>query len=416
MSSKVKLILTLFFCGVFAFSCGEDDDEDDVIATGPSATSFGPSVIETDSQIMSLALNVLSSSTLGGSTSLALEDSESSVYAGCTSNGGPWDADTEARMLPENDEFAKQTFYCQLKSDESPDTVQGSFARNYNILCIIEEALGGTLQYDGTSNDLNVTPTTACGWAESQVNSVPEGGYPVTVTGSVPTEGPWTRQIDISLGDEAYQISFANDANSISFKAVDTWIHDSEEGNQALGSEEATGKSGGVISLNIADGTLRGEIIDTYWGRRARIFAQGTINTETAEFSEITTMEGIQGNFGRSGDTSTNAYIELASVKGDSTAGFKFNSTQMTCNDSCDASVNIEGSTLSQTGTECYPSTATCEGNDGISLGQTEEDYSFWKFGADLDDQDGTRSTIETWLDGAGIPTFTSVDKSVTID
>ena len=32
--------------------------------------------------------------------------------------------------------------------------------------------------------------------------------------------------------------------------------------------------------------------------------------------------------------------------------------------------------------------------------------------GASWDEQDGTRSAVETWLEGAGIPTFTEVTKA----
>jgi len=407
----------------FILACGDDDSDDSSgVTSGPSATNFGGDLIETDSQIMGLALNVLSSSTVSSVTTLALQSDVSSVYEGCSENGEPWDDDTNNRMAPDNDEFGKQTFYCQLKSDESPDTVRGSFARNYNILCSIEEAIGGQLTYDGTSQDVTIFPTTDCGWSEGSVDEAPATGYETTITSSTLTEGEWDRLIHITLpaGDMSFKIYIANDEESIAFKAVDDWTHDPEgNSNDALGDDEATGKSGGVIALNFVEGVLRGEIIDTYWGRRARIFAEGTIDAETAEFTDITKMEGLQGNFGISiHEGQTGSYIELASAKGTKADGFKFNSVRMMCHESnsCDPTQEINQAEIDSSGTECYPSTASCSGNDGIALGTEDEDFAFWMFGADMDDQEGSRSTVETWLEDAGVPTFSSVTKAVTID
>lgn len=426
-------IMAITIACAITLGCGKKDNDNDsdtdpseavVEAKTPPTTNQAPE-LNSGNAVVGYALSALSSATIGGSSAaLALEETASEKFPGCSLHGEPWDDTTGKRMDPSNDKFAGQTFRCQLTSNESVESVRGAFQQNKNILCDIERVVGSLVYEEaGKVYETVIMPTVDCGWAQHSVDEITAqsaSGIPATVTATALTSGDWQKKLHISATDAGvnFTLYITANATTVAFKQVDTWSQ-ADRGDDKIASlaDDATGISGGVISIDIANGTMRAETFDTYWGRRTRMLVKGTIDSTTGEFSAITAGEGLQGNFQLSSfDNKTGLYGEIASVKGDSASGYKFNSARYSCDSetsSCNAATSVSAASIISTGTEC--SDGTCEGNAGITIGTDAADFAFWKISATWDNQNGGKSAIETWLNSAGLPIFDSVTKDQTL-
>jgi hypothetical protein len=65
--------------------------------------------------------------------------------------------------------------------------------------------------------------------------------------------------------------------------------------------------------------------------------------------------------------------------------------------------------------TSCFPATAACTGNDGLTL-DPSADLGYLVLGASWDSNGNSRTAFQNWLKDAEPLTFTSISKSSVLD
>lgn len=414
-------------------SKSETEDETETAATEPTADEVATEKLTTGTLLLDYALTAMSSATVDSAAGLSLaEEGQSADYPRCDNNGAAWDSEASQRMQPKNSKFAAETFYCQLNFPSSPETVLGSLLQNKHIICDMERVLGD-LEYTEAGKvyaDTRIQPTVGCGWSQDAVDEMANADLKGTVTATLLTTSEWDRKLDITVPNVmSFTIFMRARDGIVSFKQVESWSQaERSQRLNLLGSstpfvaDDATGTRGTVITIDLKEGILRGEVGDTYWGRRTRVLAKGTFNTETGKFTAINEISAIQGNFDKSGDnpSTPSLYGEYATISGSSTGGFKTLSYRFKCTGSgnCSFGSSLSGAVevdTANSSTACVPSTAACTGNAGLTLDPTT-DLGFLAVGASWDTNGSTRSAFQTWLTGAGPLTFTSISKSSTLD
>lgn len=424
---KRQLILYLGLA-LSTVMCGESDDSDETAATTPAETTTpatsSPALdtqLTTGSLALGYALSAISSTVDNPSTALRLESSESTEYPGCSNNGEPWDSANNQRTEPSNPLFSPQTFYCQLASDESVETVMGELTQNRKILCEIERAIGEAVEFTEAGNvytNVAIELSLGCGWSQRAIDETNGQNLTATLTATALTEGDWQKQIVMEVpGVVSLSMLYTVTADTIAFKKYDTWSQqervDSGSGTNVFVASDATGLSGGLVAINLTEGTLRAEIGGSYWSRRVRMYAKGTLNATTGAFESVDELRALQSNFDYSGGdvNDPSLYGEVASVSGTATEGFKYISQRYNCRsqDSCDISQARTQVTLGTAQELCLPATATCSGNTGLVWTTDSAQYDFLMIGVVWDGQNGSKTTFENWIQTAAIPTFTTV-------
>jgi hypothetical protein len=423
----IAIGLTLSVAGCGKKDKDEDGDEDSDPAGVPMSPGSGTEStpeLATGAAVVGYALKALSSATVSDGAGLALDSTQDATFPECSNNGEPWDTTAGARMQPSNAAFAERTFHCQLRYPDSSETVRGSFEQNQNILCDVER-LVGTLAFTeaGTTYETHIVPTVGCGWAQSTVDEITAeagaDGFAATLVAKSYASGDWDKSLSLDAGDAGvnFTMYIKNGGGVIAFKQVQAWTQAARKARgdyNAAVDDDATGYSVGLVSLDTAGGVLRAETGDTYWGRRARLYVKGDVDLTTGEFSDITEGSGIVSNFDASFyNGQTSLYGEVASVKGDSTGGFKFRSARYGCDTSngCDVLTSVRtGVTLSDETSSC--SDGDCAAQTGLALDTEKATLDFLMLGVVFDDQDGAKAAWEAWADDAGLPTFTEVTKA----
>ncbi len=165
-------------------------------------------------------------------------------------------------------------------------------------------------------------------------------------------------------------------------------------------------KRSGVFYIDLANGVLKAENIDTYWSRRGRFYVKGTIDKEESKFSAITDIEAVHVNF----DYQTGLYGEVASVKGTADAGFLYQSGQYSCNaGKADCGITASGVEVSLATSKCLPATKSCTGNSGYTWDKASALGNFLQVGAAWDGVSSNRTALQNWLIDAEGLDFTSV-------
>ena len=405
------LLVTLLVTVISVTSCGKKKNDDG------SETPPYVSALALGSDAMGYGLNVLASTnraspsaTLTSVDTALLDSSQDSALPDCSVNGEPWDKITGARMQISNPKYSQTVFYCQTNSKKSPDTLAGTISQYKRVLCDVERVLG-SVEYTAAGKEyanVAMSTTEACGWSASQVMS----GMTATITAYAPTSGDWEKRLKIAIPASGidYDLYFTIKSNIVAFKAVEGWNQarriQSGDSNQNI-SSVATGTRGSVITIDVANGILRAESVDTYWSRRFRFYMKGTLNSTTGVFTTITDGQGIVANF----DSQTGLYAEIATAKGNETDGFLHGTYQFATTNV--ASVRTS-TTLSTNATACSK-TSGCAGQTAISFGTEAADFDFLMIGAAWDSQTNSRTAIQDWLTPAGFPTFTGATKDKTI-
>jgi hypothetical protein len=366
-----------------------------------------------------------------GSSLRLAEGGQSADYPRCDNTGAAWDSVTSERMRPQNSKFAAETFYCQLNFPSSPETVLGSLLQNKLILCDMERVLG-TLEYteEGKAyTNTPIQPTTGCGWTQDSVDEMSSANLKGTVTATLLTAGEWEKKLSLEVPNvKSFTIYMRARNGVVSFKQVESWSQ--AERSQRLNlldsstpfiADDATGTRGTVITIDLKNGVLRGEVGDTYWGRRTRMLATGTFNQETGKFTELTEMHAIQGTFDKGGNdpSAPGLYGEYSTISGTKAGGFKTHSYSLKCTgQSCNFGSTLTGAVevdSTNSSTSCFPASAACTGNDGLTL-DPSADLGYLLIGASWDNNGSTRSAFQTWLDKANPLTFSSISKSSVLD
>ncbi len=431
---KLRTIGSLILGMSVLAACSKSDSEEDAVtsSTEPTVEDVATDKLSTGTLLMDYALTAMSSATVASDSGLRLdEEGQSSTYPRCDNNGAAWDSQTSKRMMPKNSKFAADTFYCQLNFPSSAETVLGSLLQNKNVLCDMERVLG-ELEYTEAGKayaDALIQPSLGCGWSQKAVDEMGAAGLKGTVTATLLSSGDWDKKLAIVVPNFLNFTIFMRARDGIvSFKQVEGWTQaERSQRLKLLGSsspfiaDDAAGTRGTVITIDLKKGVLRGEVGDTYWGRRTRILATGTFNTETGKFTELTEIDAIQGNFEKGGQDSSapGLYGEYATISGNSSDGFKTNSYNFKCTGlNCSFGADLTGAVQVDTensSTACIPSTAACTGNSGLVL-DPATDLGYLALGASWDDNGSTRSAFQTWLTGASPLTFTSISKASVLD
>jgi hypothetical protein len=417
MKKLGSLILGMTVLG----ACGTSNEDDDAASTTDEVTDTTAATTEklnTGTLLLDYALTAMSSATVDTNSSLRLEEGgQSSTYPRCDTNGAAWDSATSARMFPKNSKFAEENFYCQLNFPLSSETVLGSLMQNKHVICDMERILG-ELEYTEAGKTYADT-----------VDEMANANLKGSVTATLLTSGEWDRKLAIDVPNVmSFTIFMRARDGIVSFKQVEGWTQaERSQRLHLLGSstpfiaDDAVGTRGTVITIDLKEGILRGEIGDTYWGRRTRMLAKGTFNKDTGKFTELTEMSAIQGNFDKGGqDTSApGLYGEYATISGTKADGFKTHSYNFKCTGAnCTFGTDLTGAVevdSANTSTACVPATAACTGNAGLTL-DPSTDLGFLALGASWDNNGSTRSAFQTWLNAAGPLTFTSISKASVLD
>jgi hypothetical protein len=432
---KMTVIAMTVVVSTAVAHCKKEDKEDAAetesippVAPGESepAADVAPELEKSD-EVMGYALNALSSATpKGAGAGLALDSNQSTNFPSCSENGEPWDVDTNARMQPSNPNFAMRAFECQLVSNESPETARGQFEQNHHILCELEKSVGTAIEYSETGKEyaIKIKPSLACGFNQRIIDEIDEmtagAGFDATVTATSYATGGWQKSLQLASEMVNFKIYMTANATTVAFKNIETWSQADRlsggDSNAAI-ADDATGTRGAVISIDIPSGTLRAELIDTYWSRRTRMYVKGVLDVATGSFSSITEGSGLTGNFDISVHNGMSGlYGEVATVKGSLADGFMFNSARYSCNSpDCDTTTSIRTDATVEAVSKCDVE-GGCAGNTGISVGTAAEDFDFWMLGAALESQTSAWHAAEDWLIDAGLLTFTEAGKAPVLE
>ena len=429
--SRNKLMVNgLVISAVSLYGCGKKKKDDEAssappyvaaLALGSDAMGYGIKVLASSNKTSPSAsltenMNGVEISDLGAPRANLTAEAQDPDLPDCSNNGAPWDKTTNARMQISNSKFSETTFYCQINSKQSPETLAGTLSQYKAVLCDVEKTLG-TVEYtaDGKAYaDQAIKLTEACGWSSNTLSQMPNGISGATITAYAISTGDWQKRIRIQVPalQMDYNIYYTIKSDTVAFKAVETWSQaDRISGgdyNSNIASS-ATGTRGSIISIDITNATLRAESADTYWSRRFRFFMKGTLDGTTGEFASITDGQGVVANF----DYQTGLYGEIATAKGNSSDGYLHGNYQFSCSSGCttDARANT---ILSSSSTSCS-SSGGCSGMTPISFSAVTADFDYLMIGAAWDTQTGKRTNVQDWLSSAGILTMSSVGKDVTL-
>lgn len=433
----INLKLASFILSVTVLSsCGKKTDDTEASTTDDDTptdtTAATTEKLSTGTLLLDYALAAMSSTAGDTGSSLRLaEEGQSADYPRCDNNGAAWDTAISKRMEPQNSKFAAENFYCQLNFPSSAETVLGSLIQNKRIICDMERVLG-TLEYTEAGKvyaDTAIQPTLGCGWTQDAVDEMADANLKGTVTATLLTSGEWDRKLALSIPNVmSFDIYMRARDGIVSFKQVEGWSQaERSQRLKLLGSstpfiaDDATGTRGTVITIDLKNGVLRGEVGDTYWERRTRMLAKGTINQDTGKFTELTEMHAVQGNFDKGGnDTAApGLYGEYATISGTKASGFKTHSYTFKCTGlSCNFGSTLAGAVevdSARSSTSCFPATAACTGNDGLTL-DPSADLGYLVLGASWDNNGNVRTAFQNWLKDAEPLTFTSISKASVLD
>ncbi len=352
-----------------------------------------------------------------------LAATQSSLYPLCSSEGDPWDSGQKKLMDPTTKEFSQAAFYCQLNASDTRKTVRGALDQNRRILCDVEKTLGSLIYQaqEKTYGGVVINLSLGCGWTAQELALFGK----TQITGTVKTQalaaGEWQKKLVLDFPGSVVMTLFATvSKTSVSFKEIQGWKKvEAKTANQYL-AQDAVGSHGHVIQLDYATGTLRAETADTYWGKRVRLVAKGTLDPATGRFKKVDTLNGIYSRFNKAGDEG-HTFIDnaVASVVGNGTDGFAYLSGIYHCPQDAACNPNNEElfslTILNQSKITCVPLTAKCIGNNGLAFSRAANVLNYLMIGAAWDDQVKKRAQFDAWLVSAGIPKFNSVDFSLVL-
>ena len=405
-----KPAVALLAASLMGWSCGKKDSSE--TAAEPPEASSGALALEYAVKALSSSQSAPSSTALVASLSgVSTRNAEvqSTKVPDCSNKGAPWNRTTNTRMDAGDAGYAERAFYCQTNVTEAPDTIIGTLAQSQNILCSLESEIG-SIEYTAEGKvyeNVRINPTTACGWDESDGDEIPDD-----LTGKITAKsyatGDWRRSLTMNLDHPQIKMEItvyvtATDSK-LAVKFVEGWNAALRDDSADAGvPADATGTRGAVISVDRSGGIMRAEYGDTYWGRRSRLFAKGTFDSDTGKFSAITDVSSGFTDLGANGGR----YI---SAKGTTADGIKYYSVELSLN----GALSTAAPTAQTPENICVPSSG-CSGNDGFTYDGSVAQLKFMSIGGAHDAYNSTRAAYQTWLSGAGDLTFNEFSTDVTL-
>jgi hypothetical protein len=269
----------------------------------------------------------------------------------------------------------------------------------------------GSIEYTESGKEYknqSVSLSESCGWSGEMLGKT----ITADLTAYAMTSGDWQKRVRVQVPSQNidYNIYFTIKNSLVAFKAIETW----DQASRIAGGDynanilsNATGTRGSVVSIDVSTGTLRAESVDTYWSRRYRFYIKGILDGTSGLFTSVTDGQGIVANF----DHQTGFYAEIATGKGNDTDGYKHGNYSY----STSSVAAVRTSSSIQTSSTPCSKTGGCSGLSPISFSAVSGDYDFLMIGAAWDGQSGQRADVQTWLANAGVLSFLSVDKTVTV-
>lgn len=350
-----------------------------------------------------------SSLTIGVQESAAgfqLADEQSSKYPRCSGNGEPWDMTTNRVMSPSARDYPQLAFYCQFNSNDTDRTIRGTLERNKKVLCDLERIAGGPhYTAEGTVYDqVEFDPTVACGWRTDEIAALKLRSLKAKLTATSMTTGAWPQRLKIEVpGFYNVTLLFRIDGSVLSVKELETWAQDDYGRENEYVPGNATGVSGHVVTMDLSSGTIQAEIGDTYWGLRARLSGQGTLDPSTGYLKDLKATQGVVARFNKAGPEGA-SYLDalVAGVATDKDARAVYTTGLYLCQTgtACDVNeTNFETDLQFTAGVRtCVAGSGTCDATTGVAWKKEARVLSFLKIGGSWDDQEGSRGVFEDWI------------------
>jgi hypothetical protein len=438
-----KVCLSLMMVAALC-SCGEKDDEDtaeSAAAGNPGAGedpgAVGPELPELGSgnEVMAYALNALSSSMTGAinvqAASLALNDDPvHTKYALCSKYGEAYLADGSGRMNGTESGYSERSIFCTLNVDDSAETIIGSLAGAKKVLCTLEANVNEAISYEenGKVYEIaNLSMPASCGWSEEEIAEMSGQSLSAELTATAYSSGDWQKSLHVLLPAAGvdFKLYYTVNEGVVAIRRQEGWTQEERCSRDAsscnsdgdLIPNSASGVRGDVLSIDLNTGTLRAEITDNYWGRRARALIKGTLAEQTGSFVSVDEISFLNSSIYVVEHEGTR-YVsgKFASAKGTVAGGIAYNGGQIKCGEGSCRLEDLTEATLFGPGMECSV-TDGCEGNSGFEFDFGSEDVKEFVFlGAQFDNFSGSRSQNEAYLGSAGVPKFETVAFGATIE
>jgi hypothetical protein len=395
---------------------GPDDLEEDAT---PLSTGTGDGSKSAASRFYAFSLTSLydalikaasaSSLTLGipqANPSLGLADEQSSRYPRCSGNGEPWDVSTNQVMSPAARDYPQLAFYCQFHSNDTDQTVRGALERNKRLLCDLERVTNGISYtaegtfYEGVALD----PTEACGWSPDAAASLKLRGLKAKMTATAMTTGNWPQRLKMEIpGYYNVTLLLRVEGSVISVKELESWTQDDYGRDNEYVPGNAQGVSGHLVTMDTSSGLIQAEIGDTYWGLRARVLGQGTLDPTTGLLKDLKATKAVLARFDKAGPEGASYLNALVTgMVTDTASRTVYTTASYTCAAGTECNVNHDGfetvTRLTPGARTCIADTGTCDMATGILWTKEPRVLSFLKIGSSWDDQNGTRGMFQDWL------------------
>lgn len=404
--SKRAVALFFIWMGLSLNSCGKKSDGSSETYAFLSRLAMGHQTLSYSQTALASTIKTPGSTSLDHFLDLAAQDP---ALPSCSLSGEPWSRSGVMQAVDEK--YVPTLLYCEVNSKTPQKTLAGSLDNYRRILCEVERTIGA-IEYTEEGKeylDRVINATEACDWSEDLIST----WQPLTakVTAYAPSSGNWQKRIKIEVPQKImFDFWYNITETAVSFKMIEEWNQaypPNGEAHDAIAST-ATGSRGIIFSVDASNGIMRTESIDTYWGKRFRYYAKGSLDASTGKFTAMTDGQAIVSNFDRksSGFSGT-----VATMDGSDASGFYYAGTSYSSSTPSD----IRGSgTTVNTKTECSMS-GGCSGQTHVTFGTDSGDFDFLMVGAAWDGQINSRSAGQSWLVGAGLMNFASVNKSKTL-
>jgi hypothetical protein len=313
-------------------------------------------------------------------------------------------------MQPSHEKYAPTLMYCEVNSKSSSKNLAGSIEQYRRMVCDVERIIG-SIEYTEEGKeypDRIISITDECGWPEDTIQT----WRPLTakVTAYAPSSGDWQKRLKIEVSQKfTYELWFTVNSSMVAFKVLEEWNQAYPiDGTHDSIATTATGARGTVFSLDANNGIMRTESIDTYWGRRLRYYAKGSLDNNAGTFTGINDGQALASYFDRQ---QSGFRGQVATMDGNDASGFYYGSYAY----SSSLPTDIRGSNTSVVEKSGCSVSGGCADQTHITFGKEGSDFDYLMVGAAWDSQINSRLSAQSWLVGAGLLSFASVNKGKTL-
>lgn len=296
-------------------------------------------------------------------TGIKVGDTQSTLDAKCSEHGSPWE-DGVGQMALDNTLYSSRLFYCLATLGEGgPDTVRGSYSTPKAVLCAVDSALGDVEYTEGGNTFENVSVSTSSGCFTSSmledmgdVSSITLDS--ITFTELDPLTTGWQKKVELMSTDAGVHYTL------YSFKTADRYGFRSVEAGNGSG-------TGGIVSLMVD--TTTGDLVYSNLDDRGgpaptkgpdslyKRFTRVRVNGDVASDGTFTQLNSASGVYAQSGSAviydDLDKNFTMATIKGNSTVGYKSYAYSVTDTDGSSSSLPSMGGAISN---NCFDGDESC--------------------------------------------------------